>query len=80
MTTVEASLVSGEAFDVEYRIRARNGWRWVRSRGKCRRGRDGKILRWYGCTEDVDDCVKLKQALRDAQAELAALQMQHSLR
>ncbi|MEO6982153.1 MAG: PAS domain-containing protein [Edaphobacter sp.] len=79
MTIVEASLESGDAFDVEYRIRARDVWRWVRSRGKCRRGRDGKILRWYGCTEDVDECVKLKHSLRDAQAELAALQGSTSL-
>jgi len=49
----------------------------VRTRGKCRRGADGKILRWYGCTEDLDECVKMKQALRAAQAELAALQDKH---
>jgi PAS domain S-box-containing protein len=77
---VETSLHSGNAFDVEYRIRTKDGWRWVRTRGKCRRGADGRILRWYGCTEDLDECVKLKQALRDAQAELAALRGRHSSR
>lgn len=77
MEPVQASLHCGDAFDVEYRIRTKDGWRWVRTRGKCRRGADGKILRWYGCTEDLDECVKMKQALRAAQAELAALQDKH---
>jgi PAS domain S-box-containing protein len=71
---LQASLQSGDPFDVEYRIRTKdNRWRWMRTRGKARRSENGKILRWYGSTEDIDEHMKLKQTLNETEAKLAAL-------
>ncbi len=74
LPTFQASLQSGDPFDIEYRIRTKDGgWRWVRTRGKARRGENDEILRWYGSTEDIEDHIKLKQTLRETEAKLAAL-------
>lgn len=74
LPTLMASLQSGDSFDIEYRIRTKDGkWQWVRTRGTSRRGKDGEILRWYGSTEDIAEYIELKQKLRDAEAKVAAL-------
>jgi len=71
---IEASFQTGDPLDLEFRIRTKNGgWRWVRARGNARRDADGNILRWYGCSEDIHEHVKLKQALHEAEAKIAAL-------
>lgn len=49
-------LESGKPFDFEHRIRVADGsYRWMRSRATARMGCNGKILRWYGTTEDIHD-------------------------
>ncbi len=54
-TAWRAAVESGTAFDVEHRIRMRDGsYRWMRSRSFPRRGATGEIIRWYGTTEDID--------------------------
>ncbi len=74
MPLVQASLKSGDPIDLKFRVRAKSGeWRWVRARGKARRNTNGKILRWYGCTEDIDTFMKMKQSLRETEEKLAAL-------
>lgn len=74
MPIMEASFRSGDSFDLEFRIRTKNDqWRWVRCRGNARRDSDGNILRWYGCSEDIHEHVKLKQALHEAEEKIAAL-------
>lgn len=56
MKTMRAALQSGDSIDVEYRVKdVARGWRWMRSRGAPRFGPSGKIFRWYGSVEDVDD-------------------------
>jgi len=71
---VRASLRTGDPIDIEYRVRTKEGkWRWVRSRGKALRGPDGRILRWYGCGEDIDEHKKVQQALHQTEAKLASL-------
>ncbi len=71
---LEDSLRIGTPIDVEYRVRERDGnWRWMRARGRAQRNADGQIQRWYGSTEDIDDFVKVKHALRDAQATVDVL-------
>jgi PAS domain S-box-containing protein len=63
------ALHTGKAVDIEYRIRSVNrGWRWMRSRGLPRVGSTGKIIRWYGSTEDVDER-KLREPSPPVQAE-----------
>ncbi len=51
-----AATRSGDPYDVEHRIRLRDGsYRWARSRAFPRRGADGAILLWYGSTEDIHE-------------------------
>lgn len=50
------SLKTGEPYDVEHRIRRRDGgYRWARSRAFPRRDSDGNIILWYGTTEDIHE-------------------------
>jgi PAS domain S-box-containing protein len=50
------SVATGEAYDVEHRIRMRDGaYRWARSRAFPRRRDAGDICLWYGSTEDVHE-------------------------
>jgi PAS domain S-box-containing protein len=50
------SLASGEPYDVEHRVRRRDGsYRWARSRAFPRRDGEGGILLWYGSTEDIHE-------------------------
>jgi PAS domain S-box-containing protein len=65
------SLATGEPYDIIYRLRMRDGEaRFVRSRAFPRRGEDGRIIRWYGTTEDVHEEKLLEQALADFNREL----------
>jgi PAS domain S-box-containing protein len=50
------SLETGEPYDVEHRVRHRDGrYRWARTRAWPRRDADGNIALWYGSTEDIDE-------------------------
>lgn len=65
---------NGHPLDVEFRIGRGDGhWRWVRSRAAPRRDAAGKIIRWYGTVEDIDDRKKAEQALRESEALLRAI-------
>jgi PAS domain S-box-containing protein len=49
-------LASGEPYDVEHRVRRRDGsYRWARSRAFPRRDSEGNIILWYGNTEDIHE-------------------------
>ncbi|HEX8263153.1 MAG TPA: HWE histidine kinase domain-containing protein, partial [Allosphingosinicella sp.] len=49
-------LASGEPYDVEHRVRRRDGrYRWARSRAFPRRDAEGNIILWYGNTEDIHE-------------------------
>ncbi|MEA3066276.1 MAG: hypothetical protein QOJ27_2737 [Sphingomonadales bacterium] len=49
-------LATGEPYDVEHRVKRRDGsYRWARSRAFPRRDSDGKIILWYGNTEDIHE-------------------------
>ncbi|MEG9436524.1 EAL domain-containing protein [Edaphobacter sp. HDX4] len=62
---IEHSVRTGDLIDVECRVRSSNGeWRWVRSRGAPRRDETGKIIRWYGSADDIDDQKRLEDELR----------------
>jgi diguanylate cyclase (GGDEF)-like protein/PAS domain S-box-containing protein len=61
-------LVSGKPFDMEYRVRMKEGsFKWMRARAAPRRDASGKIVRWYGTLEDVDE----QRRSRDRIAQLA---------
>ncbi len=70
----EESLRLGNPIDVEYRVRRFDGvWRWMRARAAPRRNPEGKIIRWYGTLEDIDDHQKSEEALRRSEARLHAI-------
>jgi diguanylate cyclase (GGDEF)-like protein/PAS domain S-box-containing protein len=63
-----AMLVTGESYDCECRFRLADGsYRWFRSRGAPRRDAEGRIIRWYGSTEDVHDRKLAEMALRESE-------------
>jgi PAS domain S-box-containing protein len=71
---MDAALPTGENIDAEYRVSKDNGeWRWMRTRGSARRDASGKILRWYGSVEDIDDHKKMEAALVESEALLKAV-------
>jgi PAS domain S-box-containing protein len=50
------SIATGEPYDIEYRVKQRDGgFRWVRSRAYPRRNDSGAICLWYGTTEDIHE-------------------------
>ncbi|MEO6983075.1 MAG: EAL domain-containing protein [Edaphobacter sp.] len=60
--------------DTEYRIRRIDGvWRWMRARAAPRRDDAGKIIRWYGTLEDIDDHKNDTEALQHSEALLQAV-------
>jgi PAS domain S-box-containing protein len=70
----EESLRLGNPIDVQYRVRRFDGvWRWMRARAAPRRNPEGKIIRWYGTLEDIDDHQKSEEALRRSEARLHAI-------
>lgn len=59
------SVETGEPYDIEYRLKMRSGEpRWARSRAFPRRDEDGRILKWYGTTEDNHERRLAEDALR----------------
>lgn len=51
-------------YDVEHRIRLADGsFRWMRSRAFPRKDVDGRVIRWYGATEDIHDGKEARNAL-----------------
>jgi PAS domain S-box-containing protein len=73
------SVETGEPYDVEQRIRLADGtYRWMRSRAFARRNAEGKIVLWYGTTEDIaerkdaeDERERLMKELERSNGELA---------
>ncbi len=60
------AVATGEDYGVEVRLRsAGGGYRWTRVRASPRRADDGRIARWYGTTEDIEDRRKLETTLRE---------------
>jgi diguanylate cyclase (GGDEF)-like protein/PAS domain S-box-containing protein len=54
-----------DGLDMRCRVRCVDGsYRWFRSHALPRRDQRGKLLKWYGTLEDIDDQVKAELALR----------------
>jgi PAS domain S-box-containing protein len=59
-----ASFGTGEPYDIQHRVQFLNGdYRWARSRAFARRDAGGKVVRWYGTTEDIHDEKTAQDAL-----------------
>ena len=62
---ISRSLISGEPYDIEERIRRFDGvYRWFQVRGLPLRDSDGRIVRWYVLLTDIDERKRAEDALR----------------
>lgn len=67
------SLVTGEPYEAEFRLRHRSGeYRWTLARALAVRNEKGEIVRWMGTSTDIHDSVALRDTLRDTQSRLEA--------
>jgi PAS domain S-box-containing protein len=67
------SIETGEPYDLEHRIRLRDGsLRWMRSRALARRNARGEIARWYGSTEDIHDRKEAELLLKNSEQMFGA--------
>ncbi|OBX20815.1 hybrid sensor histidine kinase/response regulator [Erythrobacter sp. QSSC1-22B] len=65
------SLDSGKPYEIEYRLRDRSGeYRWVLGKAQAVRDEDGQIARWYGSCTEIDDQVRVREALAASQDRL----------
>ncbi len=68
------AMKTAKPYDVEHRIRTVGGkHRWVHSRAYPHFGSDGRVLRWYGFTEDIQERVEAQRALRASEAKYRTL-------
>ena len=68
------SMQTGEPLDLEHRIRTADGSvRWMHTRAKPRRDAEGKIIRWYGNTEDIHERKTSKKLSAAALQQLGAV-------
>lgn len=64
-------LVSGESDEIEARLRRHDGvYRWFLIRAQAFRDEEGKIVRWYGTSTDIEDRKRGEEALRDREQSL----------
>jgi PAS domain S-box-containing protein len=60
-----ASLASGEPFLYEARVRRADGeYRWMLHHKIALRDKDGKVVKWYGSSIDIEDRKQTEQTLR----------------
>jgi transcriptional regulator with GAF, ATPase, and Fis domain len=66
---------SGQAYDVEHRLRRADGaYRWFQARGLPQRDAQGRIVRWYNLLTDIDERKKAEEELHRSRAYLTEAQ------
>ena len=61
------AVATGQAFDIEYRLRHRSGeYRWMLARALPVKRDDGEIIHWMGTCTDIDAQKRNERALHDA--------------
>lgn len=72
--TWNAACRTAEPYDIEHRVRWIDGrFHWMRSRAFVRRDACGRVLKWYGSTEDIHDRWQAAQSLRERESQLREL-------
>lgn len=76
------SVHSGEPFQTEYRMRARDTgeFRWHLGRALPVRDSSGGIVRWFGTSTDIDDQKRIETALAEARDQLEEKVQQRTAR
>lgn len=65
------SFVTGERFSKQYRLRRADGvYRWVQGSAEPLRDEIGRIVQWYGLSHDIDDQLRVQEALRERERSL----------
>lgn len=65
------SFVTGERFSKQYRLRRADGvYRWVKGSAEPLRDENGRIVQWYGLSHDIDDQLRVEEALRERERSL----------
>jgi diguanylate cyclase (GGDEF)-like protein/PAS domain S-box-containing protein len=66
LTVWKNALRSGEGYDVEYRLRGKDGtYRWFLCRGNPVRSAKGEIVKWFGTCTDIDNQKQNQQILEE---------------
>jgi formate hydrogenlyase transcriptional activator len=69
-----AALETGQPFEGEARVRRADGeYRWMIHRSLPLRDREGKIVRWYGSSIDIEDRKRAEDRLHEALDEIKKL-------
>lgn len=67
----EASVATGNAFQIEFRLRRHDGvYRWFDTRALALRDEAGAVVKWFGSNTDIDDRIALEARLRQHTREL----------
>lgn len=68
---LDRSIITGETFSLTYRLRRADGvYRWMSGRAEPLRDESGRILQWYGLSHDIDDQLRIEEALRTSTQQL----------
>ncbi|MGX5850040.1 PAS domain-containing protein [Mesorhizobium sp. PL10] len=69
--TLKHSFVTGERFTKKYRLRRADGvYRWVEGTAEPLRDESGRIVQWYGLSHDIDDQLRVEEALHERERSL----------
>ena len=63
-TRIAHAHITGEPFDVRVRLMVNDQYRWMRAQAYPRRDEEGRIIRWYGYTEDIHESVLIEEQIR----------------
>jgi diguanylate cyclase (GGDEF)-like protein/PAS domain S-box-containing protein len=67
------ALRTGESYDVEYRLRAKDGsYRWFLGRANPIRNAEGEIVKWFGTCTDIENQKQNQQVLEEQILERTA--------
>lgn len=65
MERTRHAVITGTPLDVRVRVRMADGsYRWFRATGYPMRDAEGRVVRWYGYSEDIDAHVLIEQQIR----------------
>ncbi|MER8535332.1 PAS domain-containing protein [Mesorhizobium sp. M1005] len=68
---LDSCFATGERFFMKYRLRRADGvYRWMEGRAEPLRDQGGRIVQWYGLTHDIDDQLRVEEALRERERAL----------
>ena len=75
-TTWRHSLTTGDAYNIEYRLRHHSGdYRWVLGRALPIRDADGRITRWFGTCTDINE-----QKIAAEEREVVSQELSHRIK